>query len=187
VAMTPYCWFVRRRLGGYQDGELSPGARDRVGAHVRQCESCGRELAALSRLRTGLAFEAADPPEAVWAAFWPQVRARIAVPAPAPEPVWRRVWEAVRSRPRLGLAPAVAAVALAILAVVAPWQRAPQTPPPLAPVTGPDVATVQPAAFDQVVIQSIETDDPDVPVMVYASPESDVTVLWVFGLPRTDT
>jgi hypothetical protein len=24
-------------------------------------------------------------------------------------------------------------------------------------------------------------------VMVYASPESDVTVLWVFGLPRTDT
>jgi hypothetical protein len=39
--------------------------------------------------------------------------------------------------------------------------------------------------LDQVVIQSIETEDPDVPVMVYASPESDVTVLWVFGLPRT--
>ena len=45
---------------------------------------------------------------------------------------------------------------------------------------------VQPATLDQVVIQSIET-DPDVPVMVYESPESDVTVLWVFGLPRTDT
>jgi hypothetical protein len=57
----------------------------------------------------------------------------------------------------------------------------------LSPPTGPDVATVQPAALDEVVIQSIETDDPDVPVMVYASPESDVTVLWVFGLPRTDT
>jgi hypothetical protein len=38
-----------------------------------------------------------------------------------------------------------------------------------------------------VVIQSIETDDPDVPVMVYKSLEADVTVLWVFGLPRTDT
>jgi hypothetical protein len=45
----------------------------------------------------------------------------------------------------------------------------------------------QQAALDQVVIQSIETEDPDLPVMVYASPESDVTVLWVFGLPRTDT
>jgi anti-sigma factor RsiW len=184
--MTPYCWFVRRRLGGYQDGELSPGARDRVGAHVQRCESCGRELAALGRLRAGLAFEGADPPEAVWATFWPQVRARIAVPAPAPDPVWRRAWDGVRSRPRLGLAPAVAALALAILAVVAPWQRTPQAPP-LTPPTGPDVATVQPAVLDQVVIQSIETDDPDVPVMVYASPESDVTVLWVFGLPRTDT
>jgi anti-sigma factor RsiW len=180
--MTPYCWFVRRRLGGYQDGELSPGARDRVGTHIQRCEPCGRELAALGRLRAGLTFEGADPPQAVWAAFWPQVRARIAVPAPAPEPVW----DAVRSRPRLGLAPAVAALALAILAVVAPWQRTPQAPP-LSPPTGPDVATVQPAALDEVVIQSIETDDPDVPVMVYASPESDVTVLWVFGLPRTDT
>ena len=184
--MTPYCWFVRRRLGGYQDGELSPGARDRVGAHVQRCEPCGRELAALGRLRAGVAFEGADPPEAVWAAFWPQVRARIAVPAPAPDPVWRRVWDGMRSRPRLGLAPAVAALALAILAVVAPWQRTPQTPT-LSPPTGPEVATVQPPALDQVVIQSIETDDPDVPVMVYASPESDVTVLWVFGLPRTDT
>jgi hypothetical protein len=40
-------------------------------------------------------------------------------------------------------------------------------------------------ALDHVVIQSIETADPDVPVMVYASPESGVTVLWVFGLERT--
>ena len=185
--MKPYCWFVRRRLGGYQDGELSRGERGRVESHLRRCDPCGRELAALGRLRTGLVTDAADPPEAVWAAFWPQVRARIAVPAPAPAPVWRRVWEAVRSRPRLGLAPAVAAVALAILAVVAPWQqRAPQAPS-LTPPPGPDVVAVQPATLDQVVIQSIETADPDVPVMVYESPESDVTVLWVFGLQRTDT
>jgi hypothetical protein len=50
---------------------------------------------------------------------------------------------------------------------------------------GPGTAAIQPVALDEVVIQSIETDDPDVPVMVYASPESDVTVLWVFGLERT--
>jgi hypothetical protein len=35
------------------------------------------------------------------------------------------------------------------------------------------------------VIQSIETADPDLPVMVYSSPDSDVTVLWVFGLEPT--
>ena len=186
--MTPYCWLIRRRLSAYQDGELSPGARNRVGAHVRGCEPCSRQLEALGRLRTALALDAADPSEAVWTAFWPQVRARITAPAPAPEPVWKRAWEAVRVRPRLGLAPALAAGALAVLAVVAPWQHAPQqTPSPASVAGGPETASVQPAALDQVVIQSIETEDPDIPVMVYASPESDVTVLWVFGLPRTDT
>jgi hypothetical protein len=82
------------------------------------------------------------------------------------------------------LAPALAAGALAVVAVVAPWQRAPQqAPTPDAPVQG-TVATPA-AALDRVLIQSIETEDPDVPVMVYANPESDVTVLWVFGLEPT--
>ena len=187
--MTPYCWLVRRRLGAYQDGELPPRPRKRVSAHLRGCDPCGRELAALGRLRTALTLDAADPPEAVWTAFWPQVRARIATTAVAPEPVWWRAWGGVRIQPRLALGPALAAGALAVLAVVAPWQRAPQqTPTPSsAPVAGGlDIAGIHPAALDQVVIQSIETEDPDVPVMVYASPESDVTVLWVFGLPRTD-
>jgi anti-sigma factor RsiW len=186
--MTPYCWLVRRRLDAYQDGELSPGVRSRVASHVEGCESCARDLAALGRLRAALTQDPVDPSEAVWAAFWPEVRARIAATAPVPEPVWRQAWAAVRSRPRLGLAPALAAGALAVLAVVAPWQRAPREAPAPAPASvagGPEVAGVQPAALDQVVIQSIETEDPDVPVMVYASPESDVTVLWVFGLPRT--
>jgi anti-sigma factor RsiW len=181
--MTPLCWLVRRRLGAYRDGELSPGARSRVAAHVGRCEPCGRELAALGRLRAALALDAADPPEAVWAAFWPQVRARIAAaPAPVSEPAWRRAWEGLTRRPRLALAPALAAAALAVVAVVAPWQRAPQPPVP-APPAG--VATLQPAELDQVVIQSIETADPEAPVMVYSSPDSDVTVLWVFGLERT--
>jgi anti-sigma factor RsiW len=184
--MNPYCWLVRRRLGAYQDGELSPGARHRVEAHVRGCTQCGRELSALGRLRAALALDTADPPEAVWTAFWPQVRDRIAASAPGPRSAWERGWEAVRARPRLGLVPALAAAALAVLAVVAPWQRPPQHAP--APVaSGLESPGVQQAALDQVVIQSIETEDPDLPVMVYASPESDVTVLWVFGLPRTDT
>jgi anti-sigma factor RsiW len=186
--VTPYCWLIRRRLGAYEDGELSSGARSRVGAHVRGCEPCRRQLDGLGRLRTALALDAVDPSEAIWTAFWPQVRTRIAASPPVQSPVWERVLGVVRARQRLGLAPALAAGALAVLAVVAPWQRAPQQPPAPASVAGgPETVGVQPAGLDQVVIQSIETDDPDIPVMVYASPESDVTVLWVFGLPRTDT
>ena len=188
MTMSPYCWLIRRRLGAYQDGALLPGARSRVGAHLRKCEPCSRELQALARLRAVLALETADLPEAVWTAFWPQVRARIAVPAPATESVWERIGGAVRVRPRLGLASTLAAAALAVLAVVAPWQRAPQlTPSPASVAGGLETAAILPAGLDQVVIQSIETEDPDLPVMVYASPESDVTVLWVFGLPQTDT
>jgi anti-sigma factor RsiW len=186
--MNPYCWLVRRRLGAYQDGELSPGARRRVEGHVRGCAQCGAELSALGRFKAALAVYTADPPEAVWTAFWPQVRDRIAAPAPATKSAWERGWETVRSRPRLGLAPALAAAALAVLAMVAPWQRAPQqVPAPTVVASGLESPGTQQAALDQVVIQSIETEDPDLPVMVYASPESDVTVLWVFGLPRTDT
>lgn len=182
---TPLCWLIRRRLGAYQDGELVGRARARVERHLGRCQACGRELADLGRLRGALALDVAEPPEAVWAAFWPQVRSRIdAPPAPAAERSWARVWGAVAGRPRLALAPALAAGALAVLAVVVPWQRAPQPTHPPGP-GGSGAALVQPAALDEVVIQSIETDDPDIPVMVYASPESDLTVLWVFGLEPT--
>src|SRR5262245_50558091 len=185
--MTPFCWLVRRRLSAYQDGELSPGARTRVARHVQACAGCRHELEVLGRLRAALATDADDPPEAVWAAFWPQVRAQIAAPAPAPEPVWRRAWIGLRDRPRRGLAPALAGVALAVLAVVTPWQqRATQqlSAPPVEVGGAPEIPGGSPVALNQVVIQSIETADPDVPVMVYESPESNVTVLWVFGLPQ---
>ena len=183
--MASFCWLIRRRLSGYRDDELSPGTRRRVDAHLQGCERCSRELATLNRVHAALALDVADPPEAVWTAFWPQVRDRIAVPA-RPEPVRRSLWAPSMARPRLGLAPALAAGALAVLAVVAPWAPPHESPAPGGTV-GVETASVQPTGLDQdqVVIQSIETEDPDVPVMVYASPESDMTVLWVFGLPRT--
>src|SRR5215470_542207 len=121
--MTPFCWLIRRRLGGYRDGELSPGSRRWVDTHLQGCEPCSRELGALDRLHGVLALDVADPPEGVWTAFWPQVRDRIATPATRPEPVRRSLWGP--ARPRLSFAPALAAGALAVLAVVAPWQRAP--------------------------------------------------------------
>ena len=186
--MTPSCWLIRRRLGAYQDGELPPGARRRVEAHLRGCQPCSQQVQALAAAPDRAGARRADPSEAVWTAFWPQVRARIAAPAPAPASGWERAWDAVRVRPRLALAPALAAGALAVLAVVAPWQRAPQqSARPGVVAGGLETTGTQPAGLDQVVIQSIETEDPDLPVMVFASPESDVTVLWVFGLPQTDT
>jgi anti-sigma factor RsiW len=184
--MTPFCWLVRRRLSAYQDGELSSRARARVDAHLPGCDVCSRELQTLNRLRAALTLDVADPSEAVWATFWPRVRARIAAPPPVPEPLWHRAWEAVRMRPQLGLTPALALAALAVLAVVAPWAPRPPSAPQVA--SAPEtVGGTQLAALDDVLIQSIETEDPETPVMVYSSPESNVTVLWVFGLPRTDT
>jgi anti-sigma factor RsiW len=184
--MAPFCWLIRRRLGGYRDGEVSSGTRHRVEAHLRGCEGCSRELEKLDRLHTALTLDVADPPEAVWTAFWPQVRERIGTEGGRPEPVRRSLWGPGLARPRLGFAPALAAGALAVLAVVAPWAPRHESPAPSV-TAGLEPAGVQTAGLDQdqVVIQSIETEDPDVPVMVYASPESDVTVLWVFGLPRT--
>ena len=191
--MTPFCWLNRRRLGGYRDGELPSGDRARVEAHLRGCARCSQELAALDRLHRALTVDVVAPPEGVWTAFWPQVRDRIATEVGRSEPVRRSLWGPGLARPRLGFAPALAAGALAVLAVVAPWQRAPhELSAPVALPGGVEPASLQTGGVqtagldqDQVVIQSIETEDPDVPVMVYASPESDVTVLWVFGLPRT--
>ena len=51
--------------------------------------------------------------------------------------------------------------ALAVLAVVAPWQRAPLRPAlPTPAAVAPETAGLSPAALDQVVIQSVETADP---------------------------
>src|SRR4029078_11875339 len=134
--MNPYCWLIRRRMGAYQDGELSPGARRGIDQHVHGCARCAGELSALGRFKAALALDTADPPEAVWTAFWPQVRDRIAAPAPVPESTWNRVRESVRRRPTLGRAPALAAGTLAVLAMVAPWQRAPQHQPSPTQVAG---------------------------------------------------
>jgi anti-sigma factor RsiW len=40
----------RVRLDAYHDGELSPGERSGVEAHLRECPSCAAELAAMRRV-----------------------------------------------------------------------------------------------------------------------------------------
>ena len=185
--MSLICWLTQRRLGAYRDGELGPAARTKTAAHLTGCPRCAGELDGLTRLRAALTIEAPELPEGVWQAFWPQVRARMAA-SPPPEPHWRPVWDRVVGHRRLALGSAVAAAALAVLAVFAPWQRvgerfrAPVVHSPSAVTSGPPAG----ASIQQVVIQSVETADPQSSVMVFTSPESDVTVVWVFGLEPTE-
>lgn len=174
---NPVCWLTRRRLGAYQDGELRPAARAKVERHLAGCAGCGAERAALDDLRTLLAGPIPEPPEPVWDAFWPQVRARLA-DSPVEQPSrWRRGWAWTAGAPRLAVGSALAVAALGVVTVLAPWQET-QEPPGLAtPAPG--------AAVHEVVVHSVETGDPQSSVMVFASQESDVTVVWVFGLERT--
>ena len=190
--MVFFCWSIRRLLGAYHDGELGHKARARVEAHLTRCRVCTSESASLRRVQALLHADVAAPPEAVWEVFWPQVRMRLQAP-PAAEPHWRRAWQGVTAQPRLVFGSALAAAALAGLAVLAPWQRLEQQAPvatsipgvesALPPGGGPTAGT--PPAY--AVVQSVETADPQSSVMVYTNPESDVTVVWVFGLENTET
>ena len=65
--------------------------------------------------------------------------------------------------------------------VCVPVSKTSVTPTP--PGGGPTAGT--PPAY--AVVQSVETADPQSSVMVYTNPESDVTVVWVFGLENTET
>jgi anti-sigma factor RsiW len=185
---NPICWLTRRRLGAFRDGELGSAARVRVAGHLERCAGCATELAALGRLRLALSMGAPEPPEAVWDAFWPQVRARMAT-APV-ESAARRPWAPVLAHPRLAFGSGLAVAAVALLAILASWQPARVPPAPEAPgvagsITVPPASGVAPAAVP-VVVQSVETAAPDSSVMVFTSPDADTTVVWVFGLERTE-
>jgi anti-sigma factor RsiW len=190
--LNPACWLVRRRLDAYRDGELDAAVAARTDDHLAGCGECAAELASLGRLHSALALDFAEPPEAVWDAFWPQVRARVA--ASEPEPRNRRAWPSLGAHPRLALGSVLAAAALVVLTVFGPWSTVtvpepPKVLPPPAPVaSGPApgiVAGVVPAAMP-VVVQSVETAAPDSAAMVFTHPDTDSTVVWVFGLEKTD-
>jgi len=94
------CDKVRRQLADHSVGRLRGRARARVEQHVRQCEACRAELAALQR--TGALLDGLGK-QPVPAGMWESVRRRIERPARAP----------VR-RPRL----VVGAVGLAVLSLI---------------------------------------------------------------------
>jgi anti-sigma factor RsiW len=202
------CWLAQRRLGAYLDGEGGSAVRARTAAHVERCAPCAAELASLRRLRTTLtATRVPEPGEAVWEAFWPQIRARLGTVGTVsdPEPSGRRarqLWESIAGHPRMAFGSAVAVAAVALLAVLGPRTSWLAPPPGLsvqpsggAPTIalpaggsapGP-VAGALPALLpvSNVVVQALETEDADSEVMVFANEEPAATVVWVFGLERT--
>jgi hypothetical protein len=106
------------------------------------------------------------PPE--WSGFWAGIERRIRVEQPRPmrDPWWLPVWKPFWGHPRLALASAV--TGLAAVALLTTFHPIGQSRPPAAWAA-------------PVMVQDAGTADPDGTVMVYSSPDQDVTVIWLFG------
>jgi hypothetical protein len=104
-----------------------------------------------------------------WSGFWPSIRARIAreTPQPVLESWWLPFWKPVWGHPRVALGSVVVSTLAAVLVL---W------PSPQA--TKAVAASVQ--------VQDVSTADPDRSMMVYSSPDDDVTVIWVFTPAEPD-
>ncbi len=152
------CFWMKRRLAGYLDGALAGSATEVVAGHLQGCAACRAEVSRLERLQGLLRSTLTAVPDPDWIGFWDGIRRRIASERPRP---WREAWGWY---PRLAFGGAVAG--LLLLAALL-W--------PIGPLEGP-------APVAGVVVNAVETTHPDGNVMVFSSPEDDMTVIWVFGL-----
>ena len=143
--ITLKCADIQKKLADYAVGALDDDLAERVELHLRECESCRRELAALERVAELLQpIETSDPPPDLWL----RIRSRLE-PRGARKPVWQRYW-----RPALAMA-AAAAILIAVIFAL-PLMQAPGTVSPaldlpiLADADGTDYAETQlAAAWDQ--------------------------------------
>jgi predicted anti-sigma-YlaC factor YlaD len=186
------CFRTRRRIGAYLDGALEANAAASVGRHLAECASCRREAEGVRRMKALL--QRALGPETVpappdWTGFWPcilrGIEARRHLPATKPH--------AGRRRARWALGGALA-VALVVGTTLWQWpgqwegQRQTAAPPILEkPVLVSTTAVEHPvpigtAVEDPVLISSADTEHPDGSVMIYHTPERDMSVVWVFGV-----
>jgi hypothetical protein len=152
------CYLYRRRIGAWLDGALDDRMARSTAAHVDGCGRCTGEADGLRRLKS-LLGAVAQPAAPDWTGFWPGVVRGIQdARAPRREPQ-RRAWRA----PRWAYGGALAA---ALLLSVGVWQFAPSKLAPYAPV----------------IVGSADSGDPAATVMVYSTPDRDLTVVWVLGL-----
>jgi anti-sigma factor RsiW len=162
------------RLGAFVDGELEAAEADAVRRHLAACPACRTDADVLGRagtlLREAVAAEPAPDPEVVWRA----VRERVQAEAPVGVPVRRR-WTlpAWLAWPRSLVWTAAALVLIAGLTLLQTRERVTPSPEPAA-LPPPSLAAGPPA-----VVETLEGGG-GATVMLYASPESPVPVIWVF-------
>jgi anti-sigma factor RsiW len=166
---TPGCLWNRPRLEELVDGALGSRAGRMVAEHVSGCAACRSEVERLRRLRLLVRVAHAEPADPDWSGFWPSVRTRIAgeTPPPVRESWWLPFWKPVWGHPRVALG----SLAVSTLAAALVLWPSPQASRAVA-------APVQ--------VQDVSTADPDRSVMVYSSPDDDVTVIWVFNPAEQD-
>jgi anti-sigma factor RsiW len=164
------CLWNRSRLERLVDGALGPRAGRAATSHAARCPRCGGEVEELTRLRRLVRSASSDVADPEWAGFWPAVQRRIAVEAPRPvrESWWLPFWKPVWGHPRVAFGSLMVS-SLAAALVLWPSPR----------VTGPTFAA-------PVVVQDVSSADPDRSVMVYSSPDDEVTVIWVFNPGEQD-
>ena len=157
------CYLARKRIGAYLDGALEGARAELAARHLAVCTSCQREADGLRRMRALLQqalSQAGRAPEPDWTAFWPGiVRGIEEAKRRAPVQAGARLW----LRPRWALGGALVAAFLVSMMVLEP---------------GP----VPPVLEAPVVVNSANSDYPGASLMVYHTPERDMTVVWVFGL-----
>jgi len=163
------CLWNRRRLEGFVDSALGSRAERMTAGHVSGCASCRIEMERLRRLRVLIRSAHAEVTDPDWSGFWPSVRTRIAreTPNPVREAWWLPFWKPVWGHPRVAFG-GVAVSTLAAALVLWPSPQATKA------VTAP------------VQVQDVSTADPNRSVMVYSSPDDDVTVIWVFNPAEQD-
>ena len=156
------CLWNRPRLERLVDGALGPRAGRVTASHAARCPRCGGLVEQLTRLRLLIRSSAPEVVDPDWVSFWPAVRVRIAseAPRPARESWWLPFWKPVWGHPRVALGSLM--VSTLVVALVL-WPSAQMT------LAAP------------VVVHDVSSADPDRSVMVYSSPDDDVTVIWVFN------
>ncbi len=158
------CFWMRGRLAAYVDGALSAKQAEAVAAHLQGCVGCGQEAARLERLGelVRATLSVSDPG---WSGFWDGVRRRILTERPSPwrEAWWTGFWQQIGGHRRLAVGGALAGL---LLLAATLWPR------------GLQETLILPSA---VVVNALEVAQPEGNLMVFTSPEDEMTVLWVFG------
>lgn len=173
--MTLRCLWIRRWIDAYLDRSLSEARARRVVQHLDGCPPCRESARRQERLVTLVRSAADEMAEPSWTGFWPGIRVRLLSEGetvgrlthrrwvPHARPAWPLGW-----LPRLALASAIAGVFVFSLAL---WRSDGRVDLP-----GPGI-----------VVQALEAPDPETSVMVFSTPEHEMTVIWIFGLrPSAD-